>query len=34
MESGELTGSVSTPDVVVRDYTSADYSACRMLWAN
>jgi len=32
MESGELTGSVSTPDVVVRDYTSADYSACRMLW--
>jgi len=27
-----LTGSVSTPDVVVRDYASADYSACRMLW--
>jgi len=32
MESGELTCSVSTPDVVVRDYASADYSACPMLW--
>jgi GNAT superfamily N-acetyltransferase len=33
MESGELTGLVSAPDVVVRDYAPADYSACRMLWA-
>ena len=33
MESGELTSSVPTPDVGVRDYTPADYSACRMLWA-
>jgi GNAT superfamily N-acetyltransferase len=33
MESGELTGSVSTPGVGVRDYASDDYSACRMLWA-
>jgi GNAT superfamily N-acetyltransferase len=32
MESGELTSSVSTPDVGVRDYAPADYSACRMLW--
>src|SRR6266699_7232884 len=32
MESGELTCPVSTPDVVVRDYASADYSACRLLW--
>ena len=32
MESGELPCSVSTPDVVVRDYAAADYSACRMLW--
>ena len=32
MESGELTGPVSTPDVGVRGYASADYSACRMLW--
>ena len=32
MESGELTGSASTPGVVVRDYAPADYSACRMLW--
>jgi GNAT superfamily N-acetyltransferase len=32
MENGELTGSVATPDVVVRDYASADYAACRMLW--
>jgi|SRR5580704_2934240 GNAT superfamily N-acetyltransferase len=33
MENGELTSSVPTPDVGVRDYTPADYSACRMLWA-
>jgi GNAT superfamily N-acetyltransferase len=32
MENGERTGSVSAPDVVVRDYASGDYSACRMLW--
>src|SRR5215469_426240 len=32
MESGELTGPASTAGVVVRDYASADYSACRMLW--
>lgn len=32
MESGEPTCSVSTPDVIVRDYASADYPACRMLW--
>jgi GNAT superfamily N-acetyltransferase len=32
MENGELMGSVSTPDIVVRDYAWADYSACRMLW--
>lgn len=32
MEDGELTGSVSTPDVVVRDYAPADYAACRLLW--
>jgi GNAT superfamily N-acetyltransferase len=33
MENGELTGSTSTPGVVVRDYAPGDYSACRMLWA-
>ena len=32
MENGEVTGSVSTCGVVVRDYTAADYSACRVLW--
>ena len=32
MESDELTGSVSTPNVGIREYASADYSACRMLW--
>lgn len=32
MGNGEMTGSVSTPDVVVREYASADYSACRKLW--
>ena len=32
MESGELTGPAATPDVGVRDYAPADYSACRMLW--
>ena len=32
MENSEAAGSVSTPDVVVRDYAPADYSACRMLW--
>lgn len=32
MESGELTSSVSTPDVGIRAYVPADYSACRMLW--
>jgi GNAT superfamily N-acetyltransferase len=32
MESGEVTGPVATPDVEVRDYAPADYSACRMLW--
>jgi len=33
MRNGELTGSESTPDVVVRGYAPADYAACRMLWA-
>jgi GNAT superfamily N-acetyltransferase len=32
MEHSELTGLGSTLHVVVRDYASADYSACRMLW--
>ena len=32
MENGELTGPVSAADVVVRDYASADYPACRLLW--
>jgi GNAT superfamily N-acetyltransferase len=32
MENDERTGSASTPDLVVRDYAFADYSACRMLW--
>jgi hypothetical protein len=31
MEKGEVTGSVSTSGVVVRDYTPTDYPACRML---
>lgn len=34
MANGEPTGSVSMPGVVVRDYVSADYSACRMLWVD
>lgn len=32
MENGDLMGSAPTPHVVVRDYASADYAACRMLW--
>ena len=32
MESGEVTGAGAMPDLFVRDYASADYSACRMLW--
>lgn len=32
MGNGQLAGSVTTPDIVVRDYVPADYSACRMLW--
>jgi GNAT superfamily N-acetyltransferase len=33
MDSGELTGPVSGPGGIVREYAPADYSACRMLWA-
>jgi GNAT superfamily N-acetyltransferase len=33
MDDHELTGTAATPGVVVRDYTSADHAACRMLWA-
>jgi GNAT superfamily N-acetyltransferase len=32
MENGEPIGSFPTPNVVVRDYASADYGPCRMLW--
>jgi GNAT superfamily N-acetyltransferase len=32
MENGELRSSLSTPDIVVRDYAMADHSVCRMLW--
>ena len=32
MENGEPKGSVAPSDVAVRDYVSADYVACRMLW--
>jgi GNAT superfamily N-acetyltransferase len=33
MEGGESAGLVPRAGVVVRDYRPADYSACRMLWA-
>lgn len=32
MENGELNDMASTPSAVVRDYVTADYSACRRLW--
>jgi GNAT superfamily N-acetyltransferase len=32
MENGDLAGSAPQPHVVVRDYASADYGACRTLW--
>jgi len=33
MENGEPAGPVSVPGLVIRDYEPADYTACRMLWA-